>query len=689
MRFSFFIFTFLLGGLSTINAQVSIEQNDRLIAIAEQYISANDANVDFDTYLENLEYYALHPININAADRDELESIGVLNEVDIQKILDYKGRLGSFVEVNEMILAGLERRKVESIAFLFTIKNVPVADVFKNGNFKKELSHQIFLRYQRTLEEKEGYKGDNPKYLGDPNKYYMRYAVNYRKQFQAGFVLEKDDGEQFYQGNNQAKWYQPWAGFDYSNAYLSFKTKSIFKTTVVGSYSLHLGQGLISWSGLGMGKSVFALESKKIGEQLKPYTSVNESSFYKGIASQIKVKKWTVIPYLSHKKIDANVVQYEDTTETNPERISSIQKTGYHRTEGEIKDKNAIQETIAGVSLGREVKHLELRANYQWVKYSAFLEPRSQRYQQYNFSNDHLHAGSIDYRYNYKKLSVFGEHAYQSENKSAHLVGAILRLHSKLDMISIYRNYSAGYYTPYSNGFGEGSTTANEKGLYVGFELKPKKDWILNAYVDYYKRPWLTYNTSAPSHGVDVQLQLDRKVNKYFDYYFRLKHELKQINATGENTIRKLTDQAKWRFRYHLNFEPYRRVKLKTRIEFSGQEVEDKREIGTLIYQDVKFSLFRYKLDVSTRIAYFNTPSFNTAIYAYENEVLYFFSIPAYYNQGVRYYILTSFKLSKNIQVWLRYSRWVYTDVDSVSSGNAEIMGDTKSEFKVQMRLLF
>jgi hypothetical protein len=38
------------------------------------------------------------------------------------------------------------------------------------------------------------------------------------------------------------------------------------------------------------------------------------------------------------------------------------------------------------------------------------------------------------------------------------------------------------------------------------------------------------------------------------------------------------------------------------------------------------------------RLQYFETDSYNSRIYAYENDVLYSYSIPAFYDKGFRYY---------------------------------------------------
>ena len=73
MRFSKILF--LLGIIASVNlnAQTKLSKGlyNRLVEIAEQSTESDESNVDFNTFLENLEYYALHPINLNSASKED------------------------------------------------------------------------------------------------------------------------------------------------------------------------------------------------------------------------------------------------------------------------------------------------------------------------------------------------------------------------------------------------------------------------------------------------------------------------------------------------------------------------------------------------------------------------------------------------------------------------------------------
>jgi len=89
------------------------------------------------------------------------------------------------------------------------------------------------------------------------------------------------------------------------------------------------------------------------------------------------------------------------------------------------------------------------------------------------------------------------------------------------------------------------------------------------------------------------------------------------------------------------------------------------------------------------RYALFDTRSYSDRIYAYERDVLYSFSAPAYYSKGIRFYAMARYGVAKWLDVWIRYSRTRFTDQSTISSGADEILAPHKSELRVQVRYRF
>ena len=84
------------------------------------------------------------------------------------------------------------------------------------------------------------------------------------------------------------------------------------------------------------------------------------------------------------------------------------------------------------------------------------------------------------------------------------------------------------------------------------------------------------------------------------------------------------------------------------------------------------------------RLQYFKTDGYDSRLYAYENDVLYGYSIPVYYGKGYRYYVNINYDINKRLSVWGRFAQTVYPDKNSIGSGLDMIQGHTKSEVKIQ-----
>ena len=89
------------------------------------------------------------------------------------------------------------------------------------------------------------------------------------------------------------------------------------------------------------------------------------------------------------------------------------------------------------------------------------------------------------------------------------------------------------------------------------------------------------------------------------------------------------------------------------------------------------------------RLMYFETGGYDSRLYAYENDVLYSFSIPVFYDKGYRYYININYDFSKKLSLWLRLAQTIYKDKTSVGTGLDEISGNKKTEVKLQVQYYF
>jgi len=683
----------ILAILVLFNVTFVMSQEDERTQIIEKRIeyigeALEDSDIDFTTYLEDLYHYYDNPINLNQTSFDELTKLHILTDVQAVAIMQYSRHYGKILSVYE--LTAIEELDLDVIKLILPFVRIGEGKYEKTKwkNVFKYGKHDIFLRYQRGLETKEGYiqKPDsilaiypNKQYLGSPDKIYTRYRYTYKDKISWGVTGEKDAGEQFFKGT-QSK------GFDFYSAHLMVKDLGLVKKVVIGDFQANFGQGLTMWSGFNMGKSADVLNVKRYARGLKQYTSVNESNFMRGGGVMLQKNKFDVTLFGSHKKIDANINLTDTLFGGTDFGISSFQVTGFHRTVGEIEDKHVVNETVFGGATHYTNENLKIGLVGVYTQYDKPLSPSSQTYTQYKFNGTSNYSIGANYLYFKHKTSFFGE-VTTSQNKSyAILNGLTWHADPKLDLVILHRLIDKKNQSLYSAAFGGAS--ANENGLYFGVKAKISKQLNISAYYDQFTHNWLKWLTDGPSNGREALVQIDYKINYNSSLYIRFKNKITQRD-TKEDVIG-IDNQvflSKTNLRLHYTQRISRQITLKSRIEGVRFIYDDVKSNGLLLYQDIVYKFKKVPLKLSARYAIFDTDNYDTRLYAYENDLLYLFSIPSYYYKGNRAYVMLKYDIGRNIDLWVRWGMFSYVNETEISSGLEQIQGSKKSDIKIQLKI--
>jgi hypothetical protein len=600
-----------------------------------------------------------------------------LDDIQIQKLLAYIQNYGPAYSVFELnSIDGFTPElltKVEPYIWFGPKVQQPkkFSDALKYGN------HQLLLRGLGITQKAKGYRpreeGPTP-YEGNQFRYYMRYRFESRDKFSAGITAEKDPGEAFLKGSNKN-------GFDFYSAHLSAKISTVIENVTVGDFVVRSGQGLVLWQSYSMGKSENTLNISKTNRGVRPFTSAEENLYFRGIATTLKFGDARLSLFYSQKNDDGNVISGDSIGSF----FTSLQTSGYHRTQSEIVDKNAVQNQNAGAIFTKSFNYLKIGATFLYQHFNMPFIRSSQLYNQYRFSGTTNFTGGVDYLFNKGKYQLFGEAAISKSKGMAILQGAVAQLNDQLSVSMLFRHFDKNYHAYWSNTFTEGSTVNNETGMYMGVKLLPVKFVSVSAYTDFYKSRWVNFSTAGPSSGWDVFTQADFIFSRSFQFYIRYKNEEKEQKFIN-NKLYVNSPERLQKTRFHVQYVPSETVILKTRFEHTFYEGLEK-ENGFVVFQDIQLSLTKIPLNVSARLAYFNTESYNSRIYAYENDLLYTFSIPAYYGKGIRTYVNLKYKVSKKLDFWFKIANTSWRDRESISSGYNQIYGNNKTELKFQLRL--
>ncbi len=539
---------------------------------------------------------------------------------------------------------------------------------------------------KRGYEELE--EGETPKYLGDQNKYYLRFRHQYENRLSYGFTGEKDAGEEFFKGSNKQ-------GFDFYSGHIFLqKINKTLEALALGDFEASMGQGLILNSGLGYGKSSDVMNIKRNARPIKQYTSVNEANFLRGAGATLNFgDHLKLTAFGSYRLRDANLLEVDTTAVIDDGTlVSSLQESGLHRTEAEQSDENAIRQITTGGSLGYKNNTFGIRANVVYSKLNAELQRTPYPYNQFNFSGDALLNASLDYSLLIKNFNFFGETAVSDNGGIATLNGFQLGLDRIVSLAVLHRYYQPKFQTLFGNPFGESSTGINEQGLYLGMEIKPSREWTFSSYFDTWKHPWLRSGIDAPSGGFEYLVQAKHRPKRGTNIYVRWRDELKKANARDNETrMDFLTDTRRMQLRLHVGTKVTRAIELRNRFEMvlyddgTGSELSR----GFMVLQDVVYKPMGSPLSLTGRVALFRTDDYNSRIYSYENDILYSFTVPPYYYHGARYYVNLRYRPISLLTMEFRIAQTYFANRDIVGSGFEEINGNKRTEIKAQVRLKF
>ena len=716
----------------TAKAQIAIDTlstealNDLLIEQVERLAEDSDDDIDYEDLLENYIFFSENPIDINSDDVKQLVELHLLNVFQYEELLKYRRYYGDFLFLDELeMVEGFDDLTLSIIRPLVMVGQNKDRDKLTFKKMARYGKHQILGRYEQILEKQQGYlpiddsallAKPNSRYLGSPQKLQFRYTYNYRNRIRAALVVEKDAGEMFFTdkvsdtiqtllGKNYKR------GFDFIGFHLYAKDLDIVKAAVLGDYQLSFGQGLTMWSGMSFGKAGAGSSVMKQGRGITPKGSASEYGFMRGAAVTLGGGPFSGTVFYSHRWVDANV-SVADSLENEAELISSLQETGYHRTIGELLDRHAIRQQVIGGHLAYAIAHFEVGYTAQHTWLSTPLELKPSHYNQFYFQGKSLTNQGIDFKYVKGKYAVFGEMAmsYNPGTKVpepvegptsiqsgvstgsttigfAGLVGLTVKPAGYLNFTIMYRDYGKTYQNLMSNAFGEGSRNQGQRGIYLGVEVAPAPYWNLLAYADQFQFTWLTSQVNAPSRGHDYYMRLSHSFNRRTQAYLQFRSKTKMKNSTDAFVFSHYPIfYTKNTVRFNINYELGWDIHCANKAEYAHYRNEDgTNEHGYFLCQDIAYKPENLPFSLTFRYAIFDAKDYNARVYAYENDVLYSFSVPAMYGKGMRFYLLGKVKLFNSLTLYARIGRTIYSDRDEIGSGLTLIEGNHKTDLKAEI----
>ncbi|MBB3187147.1 helix-hairpin-helix domain-containing protein [Microbacter margulisiae] len=677
---------FFMFDVLVVQAQNKDNETAEIIARIYEDMSANsEADIDFSTLEEDLNYFAQNPVNLNNTTKEELQKLQFLSDQQIENLLYYLYRNKPINSLYELQLVdGFDEFTIRNLLpFVYVGKMTPLksklpslATIFSEGK------HEFLWRTDRTLEQKEGYTSTdndslalatNKKYVGDPYYCSLRYIFRYRDRIDMGLIAEKDAGEQF--------WGSYHKGFDYYSAYLQLNDIGILKSLVIGNFRANFGQGLVIHPELTYSKANDVVNVLPQNAGIRKCSSTDEYNYMRGIGVTLKKGISTFSLFYSYRFLDGD---------STGNAITTIKTDGLHQTMSDLARKGTIGWQVIGGNMSWRFRNLHVGATLTDMRLSIPLHPTIRLDNRFDFSGTHQLAGGVNYQFRLHPFNFFGETAMTDQYAVATINGCSFSPISIFQIVALYRHYSPRYSVLLSNGFAEGSSIQNEDGYYFGVKANPIKHWQFSFAADTYSFPWLKYSVGRPSNGYDLLLTAHYVSSHALEMFWKIRYKQKEKNFNTATTTYFTGEYSTTNGYYSLAYKLDNHFALKNIIAVNhGIDAITKSHTGYLLAQDFSYTPSRVPLAINMRYEFFDSPAYDTRFYVYEKDLLYVFAIPMLYGKGSRYFLNMRYTMNQHLTFWFKIAQTIYEEVNTVGTGLETIHHNHKTDARAMLRWKF
>ena len=558
--------------------------------------------------VDRLERLKGRPIDLNTATADELTELPWISPLLAEEIVTLRKRAGRFRSlVNLSVIPGVTYELLDAISpyVAITYKDVP---------------------YWIPTEGRVRVTGENPVHEAKNLHLYGRVTSRPSKEVEVSYLLEKDPGES--------------SVTDFQAAYVSLTREGILSQAAAGDLSAEFGQGLVLWAPGGYFRGYETVsQAARSPAGVRGYRSSVENGALRGAHVRLSHSWLSLDALLSRSELDASL--NDDGT------VRRLADTGYHRDEWELEGKDALKEDLFAVhAAARQSDRLTLEATFTSSRYDPKLssagDTASQNSDVLYFTGDGVSVGGLSGRLALPQADVFGEAAMMTGGRKAFLLGWVCDV-KRVEVATVFRDYDRDYYNLRASSF-SGGDPWNERGVYVGLQTRVS-DSKLNFYVDGVQHPGPSYGESFPKSGYEAVASVERKYANGVTTKLRGKLSKRDDSVVDPTDpyARKSVTSTRQTYYGDLNWDPGRPLSFRLRY---GKVQADDGEKGSLV-----FAGFTYRTEgvvsVRGRVIYYDTSSYESRVYEYEDDLPGRVSLDPLWGEGMRWYVLLGVRSRK------------------------------------------
>lgn len=681
----------ILIGTTSLMAQ---SVNDALWReLLEQWAEQNDSETVPDDVVEMLQDCIENPINLNDTSSELLANLPFLTSFHIDAIRAYIAQNGEMVSLEELqLLNGFDSTTMMLMMPFVTVApmnndNLSVWEMLKRGRSN--------LRFgtKTTLPRSRGFLDDI--YAGDPFRLYFRYLFKYSDRISLQVSGDKDAGENFRRG------------FDYYGYHLMLNDFGFVRRLVVGKYNLQFGQGVTLWSGSAPWMTA-SMPLRRYGQGIRPASAFCEYGYMRGAATSLSLlpfwcdKSLVMTLFYSNVDRDATLSSIVDTVDESDDVFQSISLSGYHRTSSELKKRRVLNEQLVGAHLQFANHGFQLGTTVVATAFGADIMTNDYVYNSFAFSGkQNLNCG-FDATWRYRRALFFGEVGVAYNDSVIHFlsqfgliplaaVGGVQMHFDANTILSVAGRYvSPSYHNHHANVFGMNNSVQGNEGATLFFQTRLPRYIYFQSIVDIYRYPWMRYRTYSPSTGADFRIRASKDIAPRSTLEMQYRHRLMQRNSDG--ILYALEDCLRRQMQLSLDCKLSAEWRIISRLIVSNFSCDDHQsQEGFVLMQQVEWHSHAesFPLSIVTRLSLFDVDGYDARIYAYENDLMYEYSVPMITGRGIRAFLVARCDIRDDLSVALKYSVTYCPEKETMGSGYDLVKSNQRHEIKLQMRLKF
>jgi hypothetical protein len=564
----------------------------------EAMLAGIEREEDYLELLNLLDHALRQPVNLLTADEQEIGTLPWISPRLAKRIvaLRQEGGLTSVADLERV--EGLDRRLVGLLRPFVTVEpQRRLAVPFKSRLRLRAVSSPASSSY-------------------DGLKTYARLSLE-RSGWRAGFLMEKDRGE--FRANDFQALY---VGRGWGRG-----------KVMVGDFMLASGHGLVFARPFGYSPSTISPWRFSRGSfGIDPYASVEENFALRGVGFEWGAERFGLCLAASRSALDAGVDESG--------RVTSLKATGIHVSPQELAARDALEESLLGLSGRYGWRWVDVKVN---LAYAWYDRPFSSS----DFSGlagRHHALGSIDLVLSGGDGMIFAEAAASRHGGEA-VIGGVGVERGHTDFLMLGRYYDREFVSLHGRPFSYYSgLETGERGLFTCLAFKPVANGILSIGGDVRKRcPSERFPTDRSGSEAFVELDLEGDaITVGVSERFVRSEQPAAGSGDGSGTRTRLRSRVD--LKYDLTTSLWLRARYENLRAATGVRGIEERTTSDLVRLDMGLALAP-SVEIKAGAYTFSVGSYEARIYQYEAGLPYYPTLQLLNCGGSRWYSIISLRM--------------------------------------------